>query len=106
MVGNPGRDLGAGIVEIEEQGLVEQLVAHAAVEALDRAVLHRLAGRDEVPLDGRAAAPDGHGVRGELGSVVADDHVWLAMPIEDRRQLAPRAGPRSMCPGWRRGIAW
>src|SRR5690606_27329973 len=34
----------------EEQRLVEQLVAHAAVEALGEGVLHRLARRDVMPL--------------------------------------------------------
>ena len=35
----------------EEQALVEQLVAHAAVETLDIAILHRSSRRDVVPLD-------------------------------------------------------
>ncbi len=36
VVGNPHGDLCSGIVELEEQALVEQFIAHAAVEALDR----------------------------------------------------------------------
>ena len=32
----------------EEQGLVQQFVAHVAVEALDVAILHRLARRDVI----------------------------------------------------------
>jgi hypothetical protein len=39
------------MVEIDEQAFVEEFVAHAAVEALDEAILHRFAGRDVVPLD-------------------------------------------------------
>lgn len=39
------------MVQAEEQGLVEQLVAHAAVEALEIAILHRLAWGDVMPLD-------------------------------------------------------
>jgi hypothetical protein len=30
VVGDPGSDLGAGVVEVEEQGFVEQLIAHSA----------------------------------------------------------------------------
>jgi hypothetical protein len=35
--------VGGVVVEIEEQGLVEQLIAHPTIETLDEAVLHRLA---------------------------------------------------------------
>ena len=42
----PGND-GSGVVEIVEDRLVEQFIAHAAVEGFADAVLHRLAGRDE-----------------------------------------------------------
>ena len=41
----------AGVAERYEQRLVEAFVAQAAVEALDVAVLLRLAGRDVVPFD-------------------------------------------------------
>jgi transposase len=75
------------LIEIEEQGLVEKLVAHAPVEALDKAILHRLAGGDEVPVDLAVPAPSQHGVAGELGAVVADDHARLAAPFDDRCQL-------------------
>src|SRR4051794_15341256 len=49
VVVDPFRDPRLGVVETEEQTLVEQLVAHAPVEALAKAVLHRFARRDEVP---------------------------------------------------------
>ena len=51
VVGDPGSNDLPGLVEIEEQALVEQLVAHAAVEGFDVAVLHRLARCDVVPFD-------------------------------------------------------
>jgi len=35
VVGNPIRDLGASIVKFEEQGLVEQFVAHPAIDGED-----------------------------------------------------------------------
>src|SRR3546814_10787304 len=44
----------AGMAERHEQRLVEALVTQAAVEALDIAVLLRLARRDVVPLDRRS----------------------------------------------------
>ena len=88
VVGDPVGDLGAGVVEIEEQGLVEQLVTHPAVEALNEAVLHRLSRRDEVPVDDRVLAPGQHGVAGELGAMVGHDHSWLPTSFDDRRQFA------------------
>jgi hypothetical protein len=39
-----GRNPGAGVVEAEEQGFVEQFVAHPAVESFTEAVLHRAPG--------------------------------------------------------------
>jgi len=53
----PGGDHDAGMVKAQEQGLVEQLIAHATIEALAVAVLHRLAGGDIVPLDANLPAP-------------------------------------------------
>jgi len=51
-----GGDYNTGVVQAQEQGLVEQLVAHATVEALDVAILHRLARCDVVPLHADLAA--------------------------------------------------
>ena len=39
------------MVKVKEQALVEKLVAHATVEALTEAVLHRLSWRNEMPHD-------------------------------------------------------
>src|ERR1700690_619013 len=52
LVGDPGGDLSPCIVETKEQRLVQQLVAHAAVEAFDEGVLDRLSRCDEGPVDG------------------------------------------------------
>jgi hypothetical protein len=52
----------ASLVEIGEQMFVQALVAQSAVEAFNKAILHRLAGCDVVPLDpeflGEIANPD------------------------------------------------
>ena len=55
------------MVEAQEQGLVEQLDAHATVELFRIAVLHRLAGGDVMSLDLRLNAPRQHRVAGQLG---------------------------------------
>jgi hypothetical protein len=47
----PGLEHGAGVRQGAEQGLVDEFVAQAAVEALDEAVLLRLARRDVMPAD-------------------------------------------------------
>jgi hypothetical protein len=64
------------MIEIVKNRLVEQFVAHAAVEGLADAVLHRLAGRDEVPVDAGGLRPGKHGVGGELRAVACWE--WCA----------------------------
>jgi hypothetical protein len=76
------------MIKVEEQALVEKLVAYAAVEALTEAVLHRLSRRNEMPDDSVVLRPGQHSVRGELGSVIRDDHLGLTAPFDQRRQLA------------------
>lgn len=58
-----------GLADGEEQRLVEQLVAHATVEAFDEPVLRRLARRDVMPLDAHVAGPGEHRVRRQFGPV-------------------------------------
>src|ERR1700689_5281143 len=83
------------MIEAEEQALVEKFVAHAAVETLAEAILHRLSWRNEMPDDPVVVRPGEHGVRGELGSVVRDDHAWLAAAFDQRRHLARPAPARA-----------
>lgn len=45
---SPVRDLCPGMIEAEEQALIEKVVPHPAVEALAESVLHGLARCDEV----------------------------------------------------------
>src|SRR5450755_1068186 len=89
---DPVRDLGPGMIEAEEQALVEKLVAHAPVETLAEAVLHRLSWRNEMPDEPVVLRPGEHSVRGELGPIVRDDHAGLAAPFDQRRQF-PRDAP-------------
>lgn len=81
------------MAEPEEEALVEQLVTHAAIEALAETVLHGFAWRDEVPGDPALLRPGEHGVRGELGTVIRDDHARLAPSLDQCRQLACHAPP-------------
>jgi len=80
VVGHPGGNRGAGLGKAGEHSLVQQFVAHPAVEAFDVAVLHGLAGRDVVPLDPVVLCPFQHGRGGQFRPVVGDDHPWLAPP--------------------------
>ena len=102
VVADPIRNLGAGVIEAEEQGFVEKLVPHPAVEAFTEAVLHRLARRNEVPVDLVVLRPGQHGIAGELGAVVGDDHARLAAPIDQRRQFARHPPSRDRGVGDRR----
>ena len=69
VVGGPARELRTGMAKTQEQRLVQELVAHAAVEALAETVLHWLARGDVMPGDAFALAPGEDGVQGELGAV-------------------------------------
>jgi hypothetical protein len=51
VVVGPRRDPGLGVIEAEEQGFVEELIPHSAIEAFTKAVLHRFSRHDEVPGD-------------------------------------------------------
>ena len=102
VVVDPVRDLFPCVIEPEKQALVEKLVAHAAVEALAKAVLHRLSRRNEMPDDLVVPREGEHGVRGELGPVVRDDHAGLAAPLDQRRQFARHAPPGDRGVGDRR----
>ena len=57
VVASPGRDLGLGVVEIDEPVLIEALVAQLAVEALHVAVLDGLPRANEVDLHARGVDP-------------------------------------------------
>ena len=85
VVGDSRGDRFAGVIEPEEQGLVQKLVSHAAAEALDVGVLHRLAGRDVVPSDLPLMSPRQDRVRGELCAVVRDDHRGLPVFRDEPR---------------------
>src|SRR5690606_18332808 len=81
-----------------EQALVQQFIAHATVETLDKAVLHRFARRDVVPFDAVLLRPGQDHVRGELGAVVGNDHVRPSATADQVGQLAgdPAAGDRGV----------
>ena len=84
-VSEPAGEHGAGMVDPEEQGLVEELVPQASLEALADPVLHRLSGCDEVPGDPVLVHPGEHRVRGELGAIAhqeggAAELVGVAQP--------------------------
>lgn len=76
------------MVEPEERALIEQLIAHSAVETFAEAILHGLAWRDEVPGDPVLLRPAEQGVRGELGAVIGNDHAGLAPLLDQCRQFA------------------
>src|SRR5947209_20130652 len=87
VVGHPFRDCLPRVVEPEEQSLVQQFVAHAAVEGFDVPVLHGLARCDVVPIHGMVPGPGEDRVRGELGAVIGNDHARLATPADELSEL-------------------
>ncbi len=83
----PGRDEIAGMIQSEEQTLVQQLIAHAAIERLDIAVLHRLARGSAMPVDPVLGAPGQNGMRGEFGTVIGHYHSRLATALDQHCQF-------------------
>ena len=94
VVVGPFGDRRSGVIEAEEQGFVEELVAHAGVEALAKAVLHRLAGRDVVPFHPMFLRSGEDGVRGEFGAVIGDDLARLAAAGDQLGQFARHPAAR------------
>lgn len=84
----PSGERGAGLVQGREQGLVQEFVPQAAVEALEEGILGRLSGRDIVPVKLAVSRELQDRVRGELGPIVADNRLGLAAGVEPRCQLA------------------
>ncbi len=65
----PGGESDAGMMQGREQGLVQQLIAQAAVEALDKGILGRLSGGDVMPVKFAVIHELQDRVRGELGAI-------------------------------------
>lgn len=75
---------------------------HAAVEALDVAILHRLNRSDLMPSHPDLPATRQHSISGELGAIIAYDHPGLAPLGDQPGQLAHDAvsgdlGSRHFC---------
>jgi hypothetical protein len=81
VVADPIRNLRAGLIEAEEQGFVEQLVAHPAIEAFTEAVLRRFSRRNEMLGDLIVLRPGQHGVN----SVPLSETIMAGLP----RRFAP-----------------
>jgi len=87
-VSDPAGEDGAGVVEAEEHGFIQEFVPQPSLEALADPVLHRPAWRDEVPSHLVLVHPSQHRIRGELGSVIGDDDLGPAAPGDQVRELA------------------
>ena len=75
-----------GMGERGEQGLVQQFVAQAAVEALDKSILLRLAWGEVVP-NTALLRPVQDRVRGQLSAVVGNADGRLATAGDDSIEL-------------------
>ena len=92
VVAGPVRDLCPGMIEAEEQALVEKFVSHAAIEALAEAVLHRLSRRDEMP-DDRVVVRPGR-MAFEVNSVPLSDTIMPGLPRRSIKTVSSRATRR------------
>jgi hypothetical protein len=89
----PESQLSAGIGQAVEDLLVEAFIAQAAIEALDAAILLRLARVDVMPLDLVVVRPLQDRLAGELGAIVTDDASRFSIDADQRVQFPcdPRA---------------
>jgi hypothetical protein len=90
----PGGQRCAGLVQGRVQSFIQELVPQAAVEALDKGSLGRLSGCGVMPVEFAVIHELQDRVRGELGPVIADDRLWLAAGVEQRRQFTRDPSPR------------
>src|SRR4030081_401897 len=81
----------ASSVQSAEQMLVEAFVAEATIEALDEAILHRLARSDVVPFKGVILLPLQDRSGGQLRAVVANDHKRPSALAREPLKLAGNA---------------
>lgn len=66
----PSRDDGSRVGQVMEQGLIEKLIPHPAIEALHEAILHGLARCDVVPRDQVLGTPVQDRIRCQFRAVV------------------------------------
>lgn len=80
-----------------EQGLIEALIAKAAIEAFHNSVLHRLAGCDVVPFDMSILTPFQDGRAGHFRAVVRNNRSGLAPSCDDCIQFPAEPSTRQRC---------
>jgi hypothetical protein len=89
---DPVRDLCPGMIEAEEQALVEKFVVHAPVEALAKTVLHRPSRHDEMP-DDRFVARQAS-MAFEVNSVPWSETIVPGLPRRSINAVSSRATRR------------
>ena len=89
VVGDPGSDDLASLIEVQKQALVEKFVAHAAVEGFDVAILHRFAGSDVVPFDVCSCCQARMAF--EVSSVPLSDTIIRGLPRSSMSVVSSRA---------------
>ncbi len=77
VVGAPERNDGSGLVQRFEPVVIEALVAELAIEALNVAILHRLAGFNQVMFDAVGLAPANKGTACEFWSIVGSHRLGI-----------------------------
>lgn len=94
VVMSPKAEFASGIAQRSEDFLVEKLISKPCIETFDKAVFLWLAGGDVVPSDAGLALPVEHDAGGELGSVVRDNRLRLAIEADDPVQFTSDANAR------------
>ena len=96
---SPESQLAASIIQGVEDLLVEQLVAQAAVEAFDEAVLLRLTRINVMPSNIVIASPLQDRTTGELCAVITDNAGRLSINTDKRILIACHPCTRDACIG-------
>ena len=80
--------------EVAEDVFVQAFISQSAIESFHECVLHWLAWRDVMPTNAHVLASPQHRMGCRFGSVVADNHVRLATPVDQLIQFTAHAGTR------------
>ena len=83
----PRRHQIAGMVQVIEQVLIQVFVPHPAIEAFDKAVLHRFARRNVMPFNFAIFLPFQHRIGCQFRAVVLDHHAGVHAPVADSQTV-------------------
>ena len=94
----PSSDQIVGIANRREQLFVEALFAQSAIKALNKAILHGLCWRDEMPTFLLILLPIQHHIAGRLSAIITDRLSWKTSYLSDPVKPCAASGETDISP--------